>query len=540
MSDGNGALPDGWEKATIEELCALNPKHDRALPEDTEVSFVPMAAVSDVLGTITDPQVRPFGEVRKGYTHFADGDVIFAKITPCMENGKAASVRGMTNGLACGTTEFYVFRSHGAVDQDYLYRFIRQESYRKAARAQMQSGVGQARVPKEFVLNTTLPVPPLAEQRRIVSKIESLQERSSRARRALSEVGPLLEQFRQSVLRAAFSGRLTADWRKKNPLAPAGGEGQAEGESNGVEPATELLSRIRTERRHRWEQSELAKYEAKGKKSPRNWQDKYKEPQPVQEDELEILHDQSLPDGWLWAPAELIVEPEAEIVYGIVQPGKKLDEGVPYVRGKDIVDGVILVDQLLKTSEKIAAKYERASLKGGDVLLGIIRATKVAIVPDVLEGANITQGTARFRPSSIIRTKFLAGWLDSPSAQNWLHDHYRGIDMPGLNLRDVRRLPIPIAPLAEQEALEAQVAAAIESVVNAKVQVAESESSLTQLDQSILAKAFRGELVPQDPRDEPASELLARIRSLREQAQAGARPKKVTNNRTKTSPSRKT
>ena len=63
--------------------------------------FVPMAAVSDVLGTITEPQVRTLGEVRKGYTHFADGDVIFAKITPCMENGKAASVRGMTNGLAC-------------------------------------------------------------------------------------------------------------------------------------------------------------------------------------------------------------------------------------------------------------------------------------------------------------------------------------------------------------------------------------------------------------------------------------------------------
>jgi type I restriction enzyme, S subunit len=93
MSERNGDLPDGWVKATIEELCDLNPKHDGELSDETLVSFVPMAAVSDVLGTIIESQVRILGEVRKGYTHFADGDVIFAKITPCMENGKAASVR---------------------------------------------------------------------------------------------------------------------------------------------------------------------------------------------------------------------------------------------------------------------------------------------------------------------------------------------------------------------------------------------------------------------------------------------------------------
>lgn len=353
-------------------------------------------------------------------------------------------------------------------------------------------------------------LPPLNEQRRIVAKIEALQERSRKAREALAEVGPLLEQFRQSLLAAAFRGDLTADWRAANP---------------NVEPASELLNRIRQERRQKWEQSELAKYVGTGKKPPKGWQNRYSEPAPIHADELNILNDQSLPDGWIWAPAELIVAPDSDIVYGIVQPGTPLEKGVPYVRGKDIVDGKILVDQLLKTSQSIAVKYERASLKGGDILLGIIRATKVAIVPDVLDGANITQGTARFRPSSIIRTKYLAGWLDSPFAQNWLHAHYRGIDMPGLNLRDVRRLPVPIAPLAEQEALEMKIESSIAMIANATKQVAESHSELTQLDQSILAKAFRGELVPQDPSDEPASELLARIRSAR-QATASTKSKR--------------
>src|SRR5215470_10714063 len=284
MIDRNGDLPSGWVQVTIKELCDLNPKHSRELSDKTPVSFVPMAAVSDALGTITEPQVRTLGEIRKGYTHFADGDVIFAKITPCMENGKAASVRGMTNGLACGTTEFYVFRSRGAIDQDFLFHFIRRESYRKAACAAMQGGVGQARVPKELVLNTKLPIPPLAEQRRIVTKIEALQERSRRAREALREVGPLLEQFRQSVLATAFWGDLTADWRATHP---------------DVEPASELLHRIRAERRRRWEQAELAKYEAKGQKPPKNWQDKYEKPEPVDDSDLP-----ELPEGWVWATVD--------------------------------------------------------------------------------------------------------------------------------------------------------------------------------------------------------------------------------------------
>ena len=127
-------------------------------------------------------------------------------------------------------------------------------------------------------------MPPLAEQRRIVAKIEALQERSRRAREALSEVGPLLEQFRQSVLAAAFRGDLTADWRAAHPH---------------VEPASALLQRIRAERRHRWEQAELAKYEAKGQKPPKNWQEKYQEPSRSTIPDLP-----ELPAGWAWATLE--------------------------------------------------------------------------------------------------------------------------------------------------------------------------------------------------------------------------------------------
>jgi type I restriction enzyme S subunit len=180
----------------------------------------------------------------------------------------------------------------------------------------------------------------------------------------------------------------------------------------------------------------------------------------------------------------------------------------------DIENGKILTQQLLKTSDAIAKRYERASLRGGDVLLGIIRATKVAIVPDELAGANITQGTARFRPSSAIRTSYLARVLEAPMTQKWLHDCYRGIDMPGLNLADVRRVPIPLPSLEEQDETIRRVDTLFTLGDHLEHLYETGATSVQTLTPSVLAKAFRGELVPQDPNDEPAEKLLQRIRHL--------------------------
>src|SRR5262249_38488236 len=133
-----------------------------------------------------------------------------------------------------------------------------------------------------------------------------LRERSRRAREALSEVGPLLEQFRQSVLAAAFRGDLTADWRAAHP---------------DVEPASELLHRIRAERRRLWEQAEMAKYEAKGRKPPKNWKDRYEEPEPVDDFGLP-----ELPNRWSWSTLETI-----SVIQGGITLGQKKRNGVQYV-----------------------------------------------------------------------------------------------------------------------------------------------------------------------------------------------------------------
>jgi type I restriction enzyme, S subunit len=222
MMEWNGDLPEGWARISLDEVFDINPPkpHAKALPETTPVSFVPMAAVDERLGAITAAEERPFGSVRKGYTAFQERDVIFAKITPCMENGKAAIASGLRNGLGFGSTEFHVLRSRGAVMPEYLYHVLRQESFRRAAESEMTGSVGQKRVPADYLARVEIPIPPFAEQRRIVATLEETLARVHTTRERLGKVPAILKRFRRSVLAVACSGRLTKEWREESGSSP--------------------------------------------------------------------------------------------------------------------------------------------------------------------------------------------------------------------------------------------------------------------------------------------------------------------------------
>ncbi|WP_405397455.1 restriction endonuclease subunit S [Streptomyces microflavus] len=160
--------------------------------------------------------------------------------------------------------------------------------------------------------------------------------------------------------------------------------------------------------------------------------------------------DPTLPGKWLTAAD--IVRSDAPIVYGITQPGPEVTDegGIPYIRGQDLRDGYIATNALRHTSPAIAEKNARAQLATGDVLLGIIRSLRVAIVPEELDGAHITQGTARIRPGEEIDSSYLAHWMRSDAVQAWFRSRLRGINMPRLNLRDVQILPVPVREITEQ------------------------------------------------------------------------------------------
>ncbi|MEO7676950.1 MAG: restriction endonuclease subunit S, partial [Verrucomicrobiota bacterium] len=194
----------------------MNPRHPKRLDDSLPISFAQMAMLSETKPEFDSLEERKLGEVRKGFTHFAEGDVLFAKITPCMENGKGAVARGLRNNLGCGTTELHVIRPLADISPEYIYRFLAQDRVRRAAMENFTGTAGQARVPTSFIEELELPLAPLAEQRRIVAKLEKLLGKVDACQQRLAKIPVLLKRFRQSVLAAGCSGRLTADWREEN------------------------------------------------------------------------------------------------------------------------------------------------------------------------------------------------------------------------------------------------------------------------------------------------------------------------------------
>jgi type I restriction enzyme S subunit len=203
------ALPPGWRWVRLGEVCEVNPRRPRLSRDPAApTTFVPMSAVDEVTGTIVGAETRPFEEVRKGYTYFEEGDILFAKITPCMENGKSAIARGLIDGFGFGSTEFHVLRPTGEITSEWIWFFVRQESFRNSAKAAFRGGVGQQRVPAEFLQEVAIPLPPLAEQRRIVAHLEAVQEKLRALQAAQAETEEQLKHLEQSILDKAFRGQL--------------------------------------------------------------------------------------------------------------------------------------------------------------------------------------------------------------------------------------------------------------------------------------------------------------------------------------------
>lgn len=141
---------------------------------------MPSVSNDGFIETITD---KPLGELRKGsYTYFAENDIIIAKITPCMENGKCAIAKGLTNGIGMGSSEFHVFRIKNKYSTEYVFAYLNREIVRKEAAQNMTGASGHRRVPISFYENFQIPVPPIAEQQRIVSAIETYKAEISKAK----------------------------------------------------------------------------------------------------------------------------------------------------------------------------------------------------------------------------------------------------------------------------------------------------------------------------------------------------------------------
>lgn len=330
------------------------------------------------------------------------------------------------------STGFTVLRPTQALDGRYLFRYVLTKEFIDRLTPE-QTGTHYPATTERVVLGQAIPVPPLQEQQRIGSVLDQTYELVGQIRGQIAETARSLTLLRRSILSAACVGDITSGWRDGHQIV--------------------------------WER-------------------------------LEGDQGISYPDTWLCKPSAELVEPGTVISYGIVQPGPNLTEGVPYIRGMDVDDaGNIKVGQLWRTSPEIASRHSRTELKEGDVLLNVIRHLRVAIVPSELDGANLTQGTVRIRPSSQILGQYLAYYLASPQAQRWMKARYVGTDMPRINVEDAREIPVPLPPLEEQQEIVRRVAEMLRQADEILAEMTAAEKLVDTLMQSIIRRAFRGELV---------------------------------------------
>lgn len=223
----HGMSMDSWEEKRLGKVCKINPSkiNTKNLSDDLEVSFFPMASLSEITGEIVDPEIRTLGKVKNGFTNFSEGDVVFAKITPCMENGKSAIIGKLINDIGYGTTEFYVLRCGEELSNKYLHHIVRSKKFRDEAKQNMTGAVGQQRVPKKYMEDYTLNLPTFSEQTEIVRIIDDLLAKEQQAKELAENALAKIDLIKKSILARAFRSELGT-----NNLAD--------------EPAVELLKRV--------------------------------------------------------------------------------------------------------------------------------------------------------------------------------------------------------------------------------------------------------------------------------------------------------
>lgn len=471
-------LPDAWTWTTAGELASIvgGGTPPAGVDQNFDPSGIPWITPSDLTGYGKETIARGArslsvaGYENSGAQLVPAGSVLFSSRAPIgycvLAANQLATNQGFKTLVLRGETEPRFIRYYLLSSKEYAESLASGTTFLELSAARMRE--------------LEVPIAPVPEQRRIVAKLDTLRAHSRKAREALDEIPALLDQLKRSVLAAAFRGDLTADWRAAHP---------------DVEPASALLERIRAERRRRWEEA-----------NPRK---KYVEPEPVDTTDLP-----ELPEGWCWTAVDNLSDADRGVTYGIVQTGTPDPQGVPTVRCGDVRGLYIESSNLKRVDPRIEEQYRRTRLRGGEVLVAIRGTVGAAAVADHgLASCNVSREVAVIPLLPGMTPEFVAWWIMSPEGSSMLGAYVKGVAQSGVNISDLKRLPIPVASKKEQDWVVNALSDRISSLASLGASLASCESDLGSLEGSTLACAFRGELVPQDPNDEPADALLARLRA---------------------------
>ncbi len=513
------ALPKGWCWARVSEVGKVKLGRQRSPEHHTGPYMRPYLRVANVyedridLSSVLQMNFTPeeFQTYRLQY-----GDILLNEGQSLELVGRPAIYHDELPG-ACFQNTLVRFRPAEGVLSPYAFMVFRHFLHSKRFQKIARWTVNIAHLGAERFAELAFPVAPTAEQRRIVAKMEELFSDLDAGVAALRRVKANLKRYRAAVLKSAIEGRLTAEWRAKNPPK---------------ESSPQLLQRILKERRKRWEGDQLAAYAKAGKSPPPKWKEKYEEPQGPDETALPAL-----PEGWCWAMV-------GQLLYGI-EAGKSF-ECLPRQAREDEW-GVIKVSAMtwgqFVESENKAVPANRqftpgSEIRPGDILLSRSNTVELVgatvIVRHCRPRLLLSDKSMRLLVSGLVDRVWFQKVLSSFTARRQMSAVATGTSdsMRNVSQEKVHAVLIPLAPLDEQPIIVAEVERRLSISEEVESQVKANLKRSSRLRQSILKRAFEGKLVPQDPKDEPAAKLLERIAAQRNVLQ----PKKSARNR----PARKT
>lgn len=405
-------IPEGWKWVRIADITELNPKND--LEDDLDTAFIPMTCVSDGFRNSHTFEIKKWGEIKKGFSHFADGDIGIAKITPCFQNRKSVIFRDLAHGYGAGTTELSIVRTiNNTVSKEYVLWFFKSEHFISNGVKSFTGTAGQQRIHKDYLRLCLFPLPPLAEQKRIVAKIEELLPYIDRYEKAWSRLEDFNKRFptdmQKSILQLAIQGKLV-------PQRPEDGTGEALYKR--IVPLQHGLS--------------------------------------IGKSELDLSSmDFDIPDSWKWVELNSIFD---FVDYRGKTP-TKISEGVFLITASNIRKAYMDYSRKEYISrEEYLGRQSRGLTRKGDLLFTTEAPMGNAAICD-LDECSCGQRIITFQPyndETIVPSLYMY-FILSPQFQQQLLDNCTGTTAKGIKADKLKHFLVPLPPLAEQKRIVAKL-----------------------------------------------------------------------------------
>ena len=508
-------LPKGWLEVELSEIAevirGVTYKKEQAIDAPKE-GFLPVLRATNITGsalTFGALVYVPAGSVSETQ-QLRTGDVVIASSSGSKEIvGKAGNFasRNFVGSFGAFCTGL---RPSASLSAGYFGFFFQTPSYRKSV-SELSSGSNINNLKTSDLASQRFSLPPHAEQTRIVEKLEELLSDLDAGVAELKAAQKKLAQYRQSLLKAAVTGELTSKWRAARALS----------ESDEAENGQKLLQRILTERRARWEAKQLAKFKAQGKTPPKDWQKKY--PEPVKPDTCGLPE---LPEGWVWATIDQLAIDQR---YGSSAKTNEDATGVPVLRMGNIQAGQLDLSNL-KYLPCQHDEFPALYLRDGDLLFNRTNSPELVGKSAIYRLERTPCSYASYLIAVTFNDAFLpeiaSSYINSAFGRAWVKSVVvQQVGQANVNGSKLAALAVPLPPLSEQYEIVDFLTRQIHAAFEQEQMIERSLKQSTAQRQNILRAAFAGQLVPQDPNDEPASELLARIRAERAQREAGKKPR---------------